>query len=621
MNHNNIKPIVKITLKFSAIVSYCILLFWVVGSLFEVYTDLLPISRARTSYYFEPVAIIISFMILVILTRRILLSLILITGFYIVFMFLNAEMMRVFGLVVSPGDIKHSLQIFLAPEIWFTYWKELIFIIFLLTLMVLIILKTKPNKILHQFRYYLFTTLTLAAVLMSVNHYTIASFINKTFSLSGKVIPINLSEHNGFLFGFYYQILKHRSTQKPADYSQETIEKIITKYTKYEEGLTSVKPHVIIFFIEAFADPQQMGIKTSYDPIPYFRKYAKESQSGLVLSPEIGGRSANPEFELLTGLSMRFVSENSIPYIDYIDKPLPSLSREFNAMGYTSHVIHVATLAFFNYKKAYRHLGFDHVYTLFGRKNIEKDAADRYPSESALVDEIIEITKKNESPQFIFSFPNSTHSHWDYDAYEDSDLEVFGEYLEDGKQHLKTYINALHYADKAIGKLIQHYEQSQAPTVVMVLGDHQPSLPEFRQSLAIDYFKNHDPSKIFKTRKQLKNDFILQLRENYQFNDQLLVNVHHKSHQVPYFIWNNFDNRPIIKNTSMNLLSAPLLSISHTSKNPLYNLIDKIYNDIHELHKKSIIGKEHSLLVDEYELLQYDIINGNQFYERAVGNE
>lgn len=613
----NLKPVFSIL----SILVYCFLLFWVTGLVFESFTDLVPLSRAKTSFYFEPIVLFITFSCIVILTRRIVISLIVLTGLYLTLMLINAEMMKVFGLMFSPGDIKHSIQVFLAPEIWLSYWKKLVFIFFLFLILVTLIIKTKPNKFLHKHRVVLFSLLTVSYLVVYLNHYKISSKIKKEFRLYGKVVPRNLPEKHGFLFAFYYQLLKKEKIEEPDNYSKESIERIVSKYSEESTDRNQIKPNVIIFFIEAFSDPRQMGIETSYDSIPNFRKYSQQGLSGLVLSPEIGGRSANPEFELLTGLSMRFVPEKSIPYIDYINKPFPSIANEFKANGYTSHAIHVATMSFFNYKKAYRFLGFDYFYTLLDRDAIEKDIQDRFPSENALVDEIINITEANDTPQFIFSFPNSTHGFWDYDAYLDSDLEVFGDYINDGNNHIKTYINAIHTADKAVGKLINHYAQDQKPTIVMVLGDHQPSLPEFRQSLAIEYFKKQRPDKTFKSRKQLKRQFGKQLRKNFESDNPLIADVYRKSHQVPYLIWNNFDNSPDLSNTSMNLLASPLLSISQVNKTPLFNLIDEIYSNIQELHKKSIIGKEYKQLINEYKLLQYDVLAGNQYYKQYIDTE
>lgn len=612
---NKIKPITITTAKLIIIIVYCFALFWLTSLAIESLTVIEPISRAKLAIYFEPLTILIIFLCLAILTKRVLLALFLITSMYILFMIINAEMMRVFGLVFTPIDLKHGIQLFISPEIWSDYWKELCLMAFIILALILFYIKTKPNQWIYRYRFYLLGILLTSIIIISLNRNKVADAIDSAFPIAGKVRPINLSERNGYLFAFFYRILNYQTIEPPKNYSYNNINKIITKYTQPNEKSSQIKPNVVIFLIEAFADPLQTGVKTSYDPIPNFRKYAKESLTGLVSSPELGGRSANPEFEILTGLSMRFFPEKSIPYIDYLNRDIPSIASEYETQGYNTKAIHVASLEFFNYMKAYQVLGFNQFYTLFGRKNVEKDARNLYPSDNALANEIIQVLENSTSPQFIFSFANATHGHWKYDAYNNSDLEVYGEYSASGKQQLKTYINALHTADKAIGKLIENIKNNPKPTVVMVLGDHQPSLSEFRQSWAVNYYMSESQDKNFKNKRELNMAFSTQLKNNIT-NNSLLADTYLKSHQVPYLIWNNFDNKPGNVNTSMNLLSAPLLSISKVNKSPLYMLIEEIYSKIGELHKKSVIKEKHNQLLHDYELLQYDLIMGNQFYKQ-----
>lgn len=613
------KTYFKFIFSISGIAIYCFLIFLISGLIFESISDLMPISQSKTSFYSEPIALLITFFSIVILTRRIIFSLILLTCLYVVLILINAEMMKIFSLTFSPSDIRHSVQVFLAPEIWQSYWKGIILSLFGILLILICFIKTSPNRFLNQYQYKLFSFLTLFLFLVYVYRFSIVENIKKGFEMSAKVVPVELPEQHGFLFAFYFQLLQQKKIKTPDHYSKSTVNKIISKYSTHNTYNNQNKPHVIIFFIEAFADPNLVGITTSFDPIPNFRKYAQESLSGLVFSPEIGGRSANPEFELLTGLSMRFMPEKSIPYIDYLTKPVPSIAREFKNNGYSTHAIHVATMKFFNYNKAYHYLGFDNYYTLYNRDNIEKDIRGRFPSENSLVNEIINITESSNNPQFIFSFPNSTHGFWDYDAYLQSNLDVYGNFIGDGRNQLKTYINAIHTADKAIGKLINHYENSSWPAIILILGDHQPSLPEFRQNLFDLVFDETLLKNKTMTRKKLKGKMRRKLQSHNNDENPKLDAIYRKSHQVPYIIWNNFSNTSMKRNTSMNLLLAPLMSLSNIKRSPLYNLIDKLYLETGALYKKSKINNENKEIIKEYEILQYDILTDNKSYYHLYG--
>ena len=597
--------IVKSLLVFTIIYSVYYLSNWY----FQEYTSISPLRKPVNALYFEPLALLLTFFCLFLVTARMLLSLLLVSIVYVLFLSINAEMVERLGLIFSPIDIKHSFQLLLAKEFLLSYWKSIVFTLVTIALLIFGFIKSTPNVVIKKKRPIILLSLFSVFILLGANRFYISQKFPKHFNMKGQSIPQIFAENHGFLFSFYYNILKKRPTQPPKNYTEQAIDDLTRKYTgevSTESGLT-VKPHVIIFFIEAFADPWQMGIKTSHDPIPNFRKYAAESTSGLVISPEMGGRSANPEFELLTGLSMRFVPEKSIPYIDYINKPYPSLAWEFKKQGYQTSAIHVASLLFFNYKKAYQYLGFDRVDTLHKRAGVEMDPANRFPSENSLVDEIIQTIEKSKKPQFIFSFPNSTHGFWDYNAYLKSDLNVYGDFLDGGKSHLKTYINAINKADLALGRIFNHFEESGEPVVIIALGDHQPSLPEFRQKKALELLSLKHPEFKATGRKKLKKmiqNTILKSDENF----------YKMNHQVPYLIWNNYDVTKESKNTSMNFLSSILLNKLKINTTPFYNFTKHLSSKVSELSVNTKVNIQDEAIVEEYKLFQYDIMSGQDFY-------
>ncbi len=607
MKHPKAQGVVKFLTYALAIWVWCFSLYWFTGVWVADASELKAIGRPGYAYLFEPLVLSAHFIIIAIITRRISVAVLVVTSMYLVFMLINIEMMNVFRLIFSPSDIKHSLQVLFAKEILLSYWQY--FMLFLLVLLATVMLtfRSKQNQLIIKHYKGLMAVLIVLVTVTVVCKSEITDKLEKNFKLRHEAVPHRFAEKHGFLFSFYYQYIKLKEIQQPENYSKQTIKNILSKYQPDQKASLSTKPDVIIFFIEAFADPQQMYIQTNRDPIPHFRKTANQSISGLVISPEIGGRSANPEFELLTGLSMRYVPEKAIPYIDYISSKYPSIADEFKNNGYTTNALHVATLAFFNYTKVYPLLGFDHIETLHGVPNTELDPAGRYPSENALVDRIIDLTESSSEPQFIFAFPNSTHGFWDYKAYLDSDLEVLGDYLDKGKAQLKTYINAIHQADKAIGKLIKHYQESAQPSVILVLGDHQPGLPEFKEKLAEKFIKNQNTEHISLPNNERKRR--RQVRKAIKNDDALIL----QTHQVPYFIWSSESNIDTKQDTSMNLLSIQLARLAGIKLSQFYLLISRLQQEVGALSKLSQISSEHQSLINDYQLIQYDIMYGEQY--------
>lgn len=593
------------------LVLVCVYTIFLVTNLFiEKYTELSPLSSAINTFVFEPVALLLMFLLVLSISARVIFSLVMVSVLYVFFMLINVETIKILGTVFSPIDVRHSVQLIFAKEVLYSYWLEILIAMAAVMCLGTYLYLSKPHQKLAIIRPWALLVVTACGLLVAQQRQEISQYIKSHFNLRGQSVPQIFSENHGYLFSFCYQLLKRKTVDEPPNYSLETVLTAINQY-KREPSISTDLPHVIVFFIEGFADPWSMGVKTSYDPIPNFRKFARSGLSGTSISPELGGRSANPEFELLTGLSMRYVQDGSIPYIDHINRPYPSIARELKRHGYETSAIHVASLDFFNYRKAYGFLGFDQVWTLHQRQGVEKDVIGRFPSDQALVDEIIQTTTNANKPQFIFSFPNSTHGLWDYKYYLDSDLDVYGDFIGNGKEHLKTYVNALHTTDKAIGKLVTHYQNNNIPAVILVMGDHQPGLPEFRQEMSIRLLNKIEPGLVFKNRVQLRRAIRRKGLESdgefYQLN-----------HQVPFFIWSQNTDQANQIETSMNYMSHWLLTELNLSRSPLYSLLEALHSDYPELGKKTDIKGPQRQTLSDYQLLQYDIMFGENHYLRLV---
>ncbi|MEZ5472906.1 MAG: LTA synthase family protein [Marinicella sp.] len=369
------------------------------------------------------------------------------------------------------------------------------------------------------------------------------------------------AKQNGLFTLFSINLLFPNNIKMPEDYSESSMKNLFTRYDNYSSFTgENESPHIIVFLIEAFTDPLSSGIKTTRDPIPFFRMLSENYTSGNSLVPVIGGKSANSEFELLTGLSMRYLQKGSIPYIEHLNKPINSFVSELKRNGYQTHAIHVANLGFFNYKIAYPNLGFDQISTLKNNKDVKMDVADRFPSEQSLVDKIIQTVDQNEKPKFIFAFPNSTHGFWNYPEYLNSSLDVLNKTHDQDKNAIKTYINALNTTDKAIESLVTHFQGHQKKTIILFLGDHYPGLLSYLKSNLsakeningdIDFSKNND--------HMTKYKFI---KNNYP------VTFYAAQHKVPYVIWTNFETPVVDEDVSINLLHTKILSLINYKQSP-----------------------------------------------------
>ena len=69
--------------------------------------------------------------------------------------------------------------------------------------------------------------------------------------------------------------------------------------------------------------------------------------------------TANIEFEALTGFSNAFLPYGSIPYQQYVRRPLPSLATFLRDEGYVTKALHPFGPWFWNREAVYKAFGFD----------------------------------------------------------------------------------------------------------------------------------------------------------------------------------------------------------------------------------------------------------------------
>jgi hypothetical protein len=285
-------------------------------------------------------------------------------------------------------------------------------------------------------------------------------------------------EYNGLLLN----LLLHVSdliVPVPAGYDEAAVHRVVAALS--EDPRPNASPrragrvNLVIFVVEAMMDPADLGWRFTSDPMPFFHGLRERFSSGWAYSPELGGKSANPEFEILSGLATYYLPRESVPYMTYVNRPLPALPRFFSERGYHVSALHVDTLGFFNYVEVYRDFGFSDARTIRSKPGVQLDAAGRVPSDESMVDFVTEVSRES-APYFLFAFTNSTHLPYDYPAYLGSDLDVVDPLSQPIHDEVKTYINALRTTDRAVEKLILSFEASADPVVVAILGDHLPGL-------------------------------------------------------------------------------------------------------------------------------------------------
>jgi len=519
------------------------------------------------------------------ITGRVHLSFWIVATFCLGFGLISGVKLNILGVPFLPWDLtltsetQDMLQ-YVSGLLNFTVISGIIVFI-----VISLLLLYKLPRILFAFRWKHRIAMGIASVVMLTTVYTDGSAsLTRLVNINniGWDQTLNV-QTNGFLLSTVMN-LKFLFLSQPEGYSEDTIRSIATSAPPAVPVAGEVKPNIIVVLSESFWDATQAkDITFSRDPLPFYHELIKKYTSGTMLSPQFGGGTANVEFEVLTGNSMRFLPQGSVPYNQYVNKGIDSLASIMERQGYTSTAINPFHSWFYNSKKVYENFGFS---KYISQEFMQPDYEGPYLADREVAKAIIDTTRSTDGPNFIFANTMENHYHYYPGKFKENTIEVTGVEGE-SKGLLETYAQGLVDVDDMLKRLVTHFESTKEPTILLFFGDHLPSLGDnykaFRES---GYLKEDDP------------DFL------------------DKMYRVPTLVWNNYlpEHKDEI-NMSPSFIGSYLLKLAQRPgsyyTDYLYQLSQK-----HPVippknyYEEMNIDKE---ALKSYEQLQYDIMFGSQF--------
>jgi phosphoglycerol transferase MdoB-like AlkP superfamily enzyme len=287
-----------------------------------------------------------------------------------------------------------------------------------------------------------------------------------------------MARAHGIVLSFLSE-LPSAFVNEPREYSKAQVERTTRAYTRDGASATGTTRRggvsLVIYLVESMMDPRDLGVRFTSDPMPNFRAATASHPHGRAIVPHAFGGSANTEFELLTGMTNSFLPNGSIPYRQYVGRRLPALPHLLHDLGYTTTAIQADKRYYYDRERVYPLLGFDR--SLWLHDEPVRDLAPRggWPSDESIVDAVIQASQQSH-PFFVFAFPSSSHSPYDFGTFTRSDLTVLDAPSRAGAAELQEYANAVRLSDRAVGRLIEHFRARSDSTIVVVMGDHLPPL-------------------------------------------------------------------------------------------------------------------------------------------------
>lgn len=373
----------------------------------------------------------------------------------------------------------------------------------------------------------------------------------------------------GFVYGFSTSVVD-RGMQKPKEYSKEAIDNIEKREEAAWKRLLAAgektdseeRPNIILVLLESFVDPSEIKfLECSKDPIPNFHKLEKEYTTGHLEVPVVGAGTANTEFEMLTGMGMRYFGTGEYPYKTALKTySCESIAGNLKKLGYGTGVVHNNGGNFYSRANAFSQMGFDYFISKELMNIKEYTPTGNWPTDDILlgeVEKVMDATK--DAPDFVYTITVQGHgSYPEYPVIENPEIKVSGAASEEKNYAWEYYINEIHEVDKFIGNLIEQLSERDEKTMVIMFGDHLPMM-----NLKED---DMETESLFKTK---------------------------------YITWNNFG----LEKQDMDTTSYQLMA----------DMTDQL--GIHEgtMFQYHQAMKDSLFYLEDMEMLQYDILYGNRY--------
>jgi phosphoglycerol transferase MdoB-like AlkP superfamily enzyme len=239
-------------------------------------------------------------------------------------------------------------------------------------------------------------------------------------------------------------------------------------------------PDIVVVQSESFFDPSIMKGYEHADLTPNLHRLAAQGDSGALHVPTYGGGTIRTEFEVLTGLSLRYFDDLQFPYLQMNHKVVPSMVRVLRSHGYQTIALHGNDPGFWNRSTAFRAIGFDR---FVSRASFPANAAmdGQYMADSAMTDEIMAQLKNAGPPQFLFAISIEAHGPYDVppaDAAARDAIPVPEGVIGKHKRELQNYLYHMRHADQELGRLAELLSHRERPTLLLFYGDHLPALTD-----------------------------------------------------------------------------------------------------------------------------------------------
>ncbi|MBQ3216523.1 MAG: LTA synthase family protein [Oscillospiraceae bacterium] len=273
--------------------------------------------------------------------------------------------------------------------------------------------------------------------------------------------------------GFFWSFLRSvylALPNPPEGYSEDQVQELLSAYEDVPIA-PEEQVNVVALMLESYSDFSELeGIEFTADPYVEFHALQKECYHGTLIADIIGGGTVNSERAFLTGFSY--------PQPAY-RRPTSSYVRYFKALGYETDGSHPGYDWFYNRKNINTYLGFDRYLLIENYYGALSD--EEHTSDPVLLPELRKIYLEqtaDKEPYFSFSLTYQNHCPYESTRLLGEEYVARGSLSEENYFMLNNYLHGIAETGRELAEYVDSFRNDEAPVVLVLFGDHKPSLGE-----------------------------------------------------------------------------------------------------------------------------------------------
>jgi len=352
------------------------------------------------------------------------------------------------------------------------------------------------------------------ALLIAAAVYYPGQYIEVYLKVGQEIVPWSdkdTVENNGrFMMLLYREAERHLAQAKTELFrNRAQYEEQVRQFVAWLKESDGPKRNVHLVVMESFLDPTLFKAATyTKDPIHLsFRKLfgKKLDRLGFSLSPVVGGRTAQAEFEVLCGVPA-FDEMSGTEFNNFTGASAYCLPGKLELAGYRTMASNAFDPSFFNAPNAYRGMGFGKIFfprefasgndTYLSKGDTTGEGEYMFDSVifSQNLDYVAKLLGEKDAPP-LFNYVLTIYGHYPHYMNEEKRPRVLKMVSDFEDEQLERAANQMYYRTQAVADYVNRLIELDPKSLIILVSDHLPPGQHGRRSFQkLRYLDNSNES-------------------------------------------------------------------------------------------------------------------------------